>query len=323
LAALIAVAGVGLAMAQQPAKPVPAKPDPNSLEAMLSVALKSNPDIQVAEAKLREAEAGLNKARVQVLQQLVTAKNAVDSQKAAVAAAEATLRRYQELRNTGAIDMASVQKNEALLAQAKADLVKAEADLGILLGKIPGQRDAQATWLNTLDRGSRLDIASLAFSPDGRHLWTAGADGAIRVWDPKTGQALSTPVTSPAAGSLDARIRDALTKPVKIENWKEALPVADVIEYLKKKAAVDVPFRLLAENPQTQRAPRTVELMTGELPLSAWLAVIEDSVDGLVFVVREYGILVTTKDRMPSDGLRVRDFLRRTEPKKEQVDKPG
>src|SRR5437870_8600406 len=108
LAAFVALAGVGLAVAQPPAKPdpkpAPAKPDPNSLEAMLSVALKSNPDIQVAEAKLREAEAGLNKARVQVLQQLVTAKNAVDSQRAAVAAAEAAMKRVQEMRNSGAID---------------------------------------------------------------------------------------------------------------------------------------------------------------------------------------------------------------------------
>src|SRR5262249_13508951 len=121
LAALIAVAGVGLAMAQPPAKtdskpaPAPAKPDPNSLEAMLATALKSNPDIQVAEAKLREAEAGLNKARVQVLQQLVAAKNTVDFQKAAVATAEISLKHMQQARNAGAADMASLQKSEALL----------------------------------------------------------------------------------------------------------------------------------------------------------------------------------------------------------------
>src|SRR5437879_2727945 len=130
LAALVALGGVGLAMAQQPAKPDPkpaaAKPDPNSLEAMLATALKSNPDIQVAEAKLREAEAGLNKARVQVLQQLVAAKNAVDSQKSAVAAAEAVVKRHQELYRSGVVPGggSDVQRSEALLAQAKAELAK-------------------------------------------------------------------------------------------------------------------------------------------------------------------------------------------------------
>src|SRR5260370_41214741 len=43
-------------------------PDPNSLEALMAAALKSNPDIQVSEAKVREAEAGLNKARITVMQ---------------------------------------------------------------------------------------------------------------------------------------------------------------------------------------------------------------------------------------------------------------
>jgi hypothetical protein len=326
LAAIVALAVVGLAMAQQPAKPDPkpapasAKPDPNSLEAMLATALKTNPDIQVAEAKLREAEAGLNKARVQVLQQLVTAKNAVDSQKTAVVVAESTLKRTAELHRTGIVaGSGDLLKGEALLAQAKADLVKAEADLGILLGKIPGQSTG---WKVDLVEWTHVgDVKNLAFTPDGHQLWALDTSGAVRLWDAKTGRLLGEPV-KPAVGSMDARIREALTKPVKIENWKEPLPVGDVIEYLKKKAGADVPFRLLAENPQTQRIPRTVDLMAGELPLSAWLAVIEDSVDGLVFVVREYGILITTRDRMPSDGVRVREFLRHTEPKKDEAKKP-
>ena len=321
LAALVALVGVGLAVAQPPAKPVPmrvpapAKPDPNSLEAMLSVALKTNPDIQVAEAKLREAEAGLNKARVQVLQQLVTAKNAVDSQKAAVAAAEAAMKRVQEMRNSGAIDLATVQKTEALLSQAKADLVKADADLGILLGRIPGHSDVRGIWLDAHTATGRDIVAPLAFSPDGKHLWTAGADGAIRAWDARTGRALGEPVT-PAAGSMDARIREALTRTIKLDKPDAKKSCADAINDLKQRAAADVPIRVVIE-PAIRET--NVEMMAGELPLSSWLAVLEDSIPGLVFVVREYGILVTSKDRMPTDGLRVGEFLRRTEPKKDEA----
>src|SRR5260370_760137 len=151
LAALIALIAVGLAAAQPAGggsgsapNVIPlaaAKPDPNSLEAMLAEALKHNPDIQVAEAKLHEAEAGLNKARVQVLQQLVTYKNAVDAQKLAVISAETSLKRQLELIRTGVTSTADAQKAEALLGQAKADLTKAEADLGMLMGKIPGHKD--------------------------------------------------------------------------------------------------------------------------------------------------------------------------------------
>ena len=48
--------------------------------------------------------------------------------------------------------------------------------------------------------------------------------------------------------------------------------------------------------------------MTGELPVGAWLQMFEDSVPDLRMVVREYGILVTTKDRVPQGALTVQDF---------------
>src|SRR5207237_8373668 len=96
-------------------------------------------------------------------------------------------------------------------------------------------------------------------------------------------------------------------KPVKIKEWKQPLPVDDVIEYLKKKAGVDFPIRGLR---MYKLSP--VDLMAGELPLSAWLLAVEDAVPELRFVVREYGLLVTTKDRMPEDAVRLREFLRST-----------
>src|SRR5436309_9636032 len=43
----------------------PTKKAPATLEELLAQALKANPDIRVAEAKLREAEAELNRTRLQ------------------------------------------------------------------------------------------------------------------------------------------------------------------------------------------------------------------------------------------------------------------
>src|SRR5205823_10488997 len=53
----------------QPAKPAQAS-EP-TLEEMLTNALKDNPDIRVAEAKVREAEAELNRTRLQVTQKVL------------------------------------------------------------------------------------------------------------------------------------------------------------------------------------------------------------------------------------------------------------
>jgi outer membrane protein TolC len=47
-------------------------PTPQTLEEMLAAALRSNPDILLAEAKLRQAQAELNQARLQVTQRVAT-----------------------------------------------------------------------------------------------------------------------------------------------------------------------------------------------------------------------------------------------------------
>lgn len=322
LAALVAVAGVGLATAQPPAKsdpkPAPAKPDPNSLEAAVAAALKNNPDIKHAEAKVNEANAGLNKARLQVMQSVVTAHSTLEAGKQTLRLTEMQLQHINELSQKAGISKFEVQKAEADMRRAKAEVAAAEAQLALLLGNTPGQRDGRVTWLNELTRAAGRDIASVAFSPDGSQLWTLQSDGAVRLWDPKTGQALSTPATPPAAGSMDARIRDALTKTVKIEITDAKKSCVQTINDLKQKAAADVPFRIVIE-PVIRET--SIDLMAGELPLSSWLSVIEDSIPGLVFVVREYGILVTSKDRMPDGGLRIREFLRQTEPKKDEAKK--
>src|SRR5262245_33345552 len=69
----------------QPAKSTPpaAKPaekpktDPDSLEAVIADAMKNNPDIRAAEAKVREAEANLNKVRSEVMVQVAGSREVV------------------------------------------------------------------------------------------------------------------------------------------------------------------------------------------------------------------------------------------------------
>src|SRR5437879_1415136 len=66
------------------------------LDELLAQALKNNPDIRVAESKVREAEAELYRARVNTLNRVVMLRNEVQSAKAA--AQEATARYERELQ---------------------------------------------------------------------------------------------------------------------------------------------------------------------------------------------------------------------------------
>jgi hypothetical protein len=319
---------------------VAAKPAAGSLEEMLATALRNNPDIRVAEAKLREAEANLNKARIQVMQSVVSLKNAVDAQKKTVEIAEHSHKRIMELKSNHVVPEAEVQQSEALLAKAKAELAKLEADLAIPLGRLPGQYDradgssntimlgglktqlpSVDGWSDTLQGAWTLPQAQLGFpgqwTPQAQ--WQLGLNSTL--FNPNQG--VRTIVNMPAdftssvtvksgPGSIADKIRTALDKPIKVE-WKQPMPLTEVIEFLRSKAETDVPIRILVDTASKQER---IDLMNGELPLGAWLQAVEDSIPQLMIVVRDYGLVVTTRGRLPQDAEPVRDFWRRAKAQK-------
>ena len=101
------------------------------------------------------------------------------------------------------------------------------------------------------------------------------------------------------------RIRACLNKKVKIE-VKEPLPFSQALNYFFDAAALDVPVRPLgkieAEKMDEMTFPKA------ELQVGAWLQVLQDSAPNVRFVVRDYGILVTTRDRVPDGAMTVEDF---------------
>src|SRR5262245_9717593 len=100
--ALALLAAAAAAFAQgQPEKPAPAKDQPlekMTLEEMLTQALKNNPDLRVAEAKLREAEAELHRTRLGVVQKVIAFRAALDAARKTAADAELRLKRLQDVR---------------------------------------------------------------------------------------------------------------------------------------------------------------------------------------------------------------------------------
>ncbi len=79
----------------------PAKQAEPTLEEMLNKALKDNPDIRVAEAKVREADAELNRTRLQVTQKVLVFHHSRESQKAIIKVAEEDLQRIQKSQQSG------------------------------------------------------------------------------------------------------------------------------------------------------------------------------------------------------------------------------
>src|SRR5262249_39487180 len=158
---------------------------------------------------------------------------------------------------------------EVVLIQEKAKLAELEAQLPYLLGSPGKHADA---------------VRGLAFSPDGRLLYSTDGEGRLRVWDPATGKDV-TQAAAPVAGTMAEKVRKALDTPASVE-FTKGTPLADVLEYLQDR--YDVPFRLL---PSAEARKLATDLRIKEkVPLGAVLQALEDTTP-IRFVVRDYGIL--------------------------------
>ncbi len=100
-----------------------AQPELPSLETMLLSAMGNNPDILVAKSKVREAEAELNRTRLQVARQAITLRFSVQRQREKVAILQVGVR--EERITTGP------------LSEALVELSRLEAELQYALGQTP------------------------------------------------------------------------------------------------------------------------------------------------------------------------------------------
>src|SRR5262245_20759456 len=125
--ALLAFAGPAWAQTDEIQKQIDKKlqglrKEQAALDELLAQALKNNPDIRVAEAKMREADAELYRARVNILNRVVIQLGDIRSARAAANEATARYEREVQLSQRGAI-------SEADLRAARAAMLKFQGDL--------------------------------------------------------------------------------------------------------------------------------------------------------------------------------------------------
>jgi hypothetical protein len=300
LAALLVVAG--LVLAQPPAKtanPEPKsapkehpRPAPGSLEDTLDKSLRNSADIKAAEAKVREAEAELNRVRQQVLTRATALHADLNLAKRMLTVAEQSLAINERANKSGQVGLEALLAAQAMVEKHRGEVEKLEAELKSLRGEFA-------------IRG----YSSVAFSPDGQALWTGLSDGTVRVWDvndkaapyPLTGVKMNA---GPAAPSVKAPMLDRVKKLLDKEvDFQVDHPIPDAVRRLLDAAGTDVPLRELL--PKVE--PVTVSLRA-KMPLGAWLQAVEDSDPDVRIVVRDYGFLLTTRAGVPDGALRVQDL---------------
>lgn len=278
---------VGLVAAQQPSAttgPVPPgirrkppkqkmPPEKSKLEEMLAVALKNNPDIRVAVAKLAEADAELSRTRLQVMQKVVTTYHAIETQKKTIAHQEVKCNRFERLLKGGVGMSEEAAEAKQELALAKAKLEELEAQLPVLLGKAQGIAEYYKP-MNDYPGEFRESLGKVV---------------------------KGTQVNSNI--SQGEKLRKALQTPVKVDYKDKQLET--ILSDLSKQVA-GVSFRVV----KVETCENPIRLHFGEaLPLSAVLQALTDEYQ-CCFYVREYGILASMEAYAPPGALKVEDFLR-------------
>jgi len=333
--------GMGANMRQKMKESVSGKPAEPTLEEMLNKALKDNPDIRVAEAKVREADAELNRTRLQVTQKVLAFHHSRESQKAIIKVAEEDLQRIQRLEASKAVSQEDVKQAQQRLSASKAKLAEIEAEMPYLLGQ-----------QNRLMVGS---VGSVTFSPDGKSLISKATDGTVRLWDAQTGKSLpyleypyplnnvqgnvqsldlnqvplnwhwSVPVPevhslignfTPQAqdtSTIKEKVRKALETLVKVDYQKKR--ISEILDDLKKKAP-----GLSIHDSSGAISNCSVSLqIDGQVPLRTALQLLEDECTvinqrdfheetRLSFVLRDYGLLFAPNTALPPDAVHINNL---------------
>jgi hypothetical protein len=261
-----------------------------AVEEMLAMALKHHSDILVAEAKANMVDAELNKVRQDVLGKITALVADIDASVATYKEWQARLERLALMKSGKIVGLVSLEEySAALLTRDKyfLELAKKKAELPVLIGK-------------KVAAGSS-GVHSIAFSPDGKLLYTIELDGALRIWD-QTGKQIIAPNVD-IKGSEADKLRKALDTPVKAQFKKT--PLKDVLQYLQDMAKVNIIWAAKSVDVST---PFSAEV--SDIPLGALVQLLED-LKGVQFVVREYGILVLDRDNSVPGGVHLYEFWKR------------
>jgi hypothetical protein len=265
-----------------PAKP--AKPAPGSLEDLLSQALRNNPDIRVAEAKVREAEAELNRTRMLVAQKVVALRHSIDIARKTAAEAQARVESVKALVRTKTAPLEDLRVVQLALDRAAAEVAKLEAEMPALLGKLPDSVKGEA--IKGLEALGGGDAAAM----ERYRAWLLLAQRA---------SAEAALAKSPK-GTMADKIRRALDKPIDA-NYKDK-PLNEVLKEIERHLE-GIPMRSTVGDISGK-----MDLNLGRVPLGAVIQAYTDLVPNARFVVRDYGILFTGTGQLPPDAVELHDF---------------
>jgi hypothetical protein len=323
------------------------EPAPGSLEQLIAEALKNNPDIRVADAKVNQAEEEAKRTRMKVVGDISILHAEIESARAVWKEAELRFLRGKELLKRSAISAEDFAVMSLAHAKAKADLAVAEAKLPYLLGRMPGEKagapKATAALIDELIHKKWLDFGKTSEINDDEFLRRVTIDILGRTplaeeiaqfksmpektrrkqWIEKLTQVDSLPATRVDVEKLwqkylllpDSPMTDKLRKALdastggKFEYGDTAPKV--ILDNLRDGAFTGINMQVRVK----AWKKKSIDIKLPQpVPMGAVLQLLEDELD-IAFILRDYGIVVVAADeKLPPGAVRVVDFWKHGKP---------
>lgn len=317
-AALLAAAIVsGAVHAQAPApapkldppkKDGPPNPPRDAAEVAVEQALRFHPDIRVAEAKLREAEAELSRVRLNVASRVVELRAAIALREQMLKNAEETAGVVRARIQSGtapvseeAVAQAGVLALRASLEQARNELTAMTGEQKLFARYFVERLDGNPSLFVPLAGDERLAISS--------QTWLPATRGAAATAAPARNPAKAASQYDEPSPEAAHRLEAFLTGTFELGTPKGYESPMAAFRALQDEARLGLPIRVSGVG-----RPGPVALPAAKFPVATWLEMLADDALADVYV-REYGLLVTPGGRGAARAMPVREFLKGRKPK--------
>jgi hypothetical protein len=290
---------------------------PKSLEQAINQALGNHPDMRLAEAELRVAEAKLAQVRMSVSQKVTEEFHRLEKERSDVEIAKANWERFTELLKRSAISQEEVKLAQHQLASAKARLAATENSWALMMGRQlvmgGGQAEPMNRNLNYLFYSGQLQNNASALSQN-YLLGTRANEDLTR--------AIRINSDAGAANTID-QLKTHLDSKVKLEKQTN-LDLEQAFKITTEGAGLKLRVKLpIFENKALYKSTTRLELDSNEYPLHTWLQLIVDEMNSFQTMsapqrqetpkrfdlyVREYGLLLTSRDLAPPDAMTVQEL---------------
>ena len=282
----------------------PAAPKKSALEEALEQALKNNPDLRVAASKLALAEAELSRTRLQITQKVAAAYAETLSERAVVAEMERQVKVAQSLHAKGGIPREELSKAELQFTERKAKFAAAQRELDNLQGK--GSRDEKqrrAAIAEFYRRTGHLEAAAFYDKLQGERV-RAGTELSIA-----TGASF---LDYDGDGRLDLFIvkTDATDKLRQTLQKKATLTVREMsLAALLAQVRKTAGGINIQANTKGEAWKETINFDFEDVTIGGMLQFLEDNLTGHKIIVREYGLLIVPKAKVPPGAVTLTAFL--------------